>query len=59
MGWIRESARNVGNVLRDYRNYIHPEKELAHKDDINADDARMFWTIFVSLTDQILQSGNA
>jgi len=26
LGWIRQSAKDVGQVLRDYRNYIHPEK---------------------------------
>ena len=30
LGWIRQSAKDVGQVLRDYRNYLHPEKELSH-----------------------------
>jgi len=28
--WITRSGKDVGVVLRDYRNYVHPEKERAH-----------------------------
>ncbi len=27
--WITKSAKDVGHVLRDFRNYIHPHKEFA------------------------------
>jgi hypothetical protein len=30
LGWITVSAKDVGAVLRDYRNYIHPQKQLSH-----------------------------
>jgi hypothetical protein len=30
--WIGETAKSVGIVLRDYPNYIHPYKELTHRD---------------------------
>lgn len=29
-GWISVSAKDVSEVLRDYRNYIHPFKQLSH-----------------------------
>jgi len=53
--WIRQSARDVGHVLRDYRNYVHPAKELSHGGTISAEDASMFWVLFQSLTQQVLR----
>ena len=54
--WIRQAARDVGNVLRDYRNFIHPEKELRQGMSIDKHDAMMFWPILNSLADQIMDS---
>lgn len=54
--WIRQSAKDVGEVLRDYRNYIHPEKELSHGVSVNADDTRMFLVVFTSIAEQIIKS---
>lgn len=56
LGWIRQSGRDVGHVLRDYRNYVHPAKEHSHGMTISADDASMFWILFQSLANQILRS---
>ena len=56
LGWIRKSAKDVGAVLRDYRNYIHPEKERSHGILITADDARMFLTVLSSLASQLIAS---
>jgi hypothetical protein len=56
LGWIGETARSVGVVLRDYRNYIHPYKELSEGTTLTNDDAAMLWTVSVTLTDQILRS---
>jgi hypothetical protein len=56
MDWIRQAARDVGVVLRDYRNYIHPQKELSHGVTIDAQDAEMFWVVFQSLASQIIKS---
>jgi len=30
LDWISNSAKDVGTVLREYRNYIHPQKEFTH-----------------------------
>lgn len=30
LGWISRSAKDVAALLRDYRNYVHPEKERSH-----------------------------
>jgi hypothetical protein len=56
LGWIRQSAKDVGEVLRDYRNYIHPEKELSHGITVNGEDTAMFVTIFCSIAEQIIKS---
>jgi len=56
LGWIRQSAKDVGQVLRDYRNYIHPEKELSHGITVVAEDTAMFVNVFSSIADQIIKS---
>ena len=56
MGWIREAARDVGVVLRDYRNYIHPAKELSHGVKIEKEDSDIFWVVFQRLVNQIAAS---
>lgn len=56
IGWIRESGKNVGIVLRDYRNFIHPSKELSHNVSIDHRDSQIFWVIFKSLASQIIAS---
>jgi hypothetical protein len=56
LGWIRQSAKDVGQVLRDYRNYIHPEKERSHGISVDARDTAMFFTVFRSLADQVIAS---
>lgn len=52
--WITKSAKDVGNVLRDFRNYIHPHKEHTDGVLITNDDARMFWEVCKSISRQVL-----
>ena len=42
MGWISRGAKDVGAVLRDYRNLIHPQKELTQKFHISSKEAQFF-----------------
>lgn len=56
LNWIRQSARDIGVVLRDYRNYIHPYKELSHGVTIERDDTKVFKVVFTSLAEQIIES---
>jgi hypothetical protein len=53
--WITRSGKDVGVVLRDYRNYIHPEKERSHDVVLGAADSAMFWEVAKSLTRQLLR----
>lgn len=43
--WITTTAKDIGEVLRDYRNYIHPQKELSHGISLVQGDAQMLWEI--------------
>jgi hypothetical protein len=54
--WITKSAKDVGNVLRDFRNYIHPHKEYTDGVSIWDEDARMFWEVTKSITRHVLAS---
>ncbi|MBS1792103.1 MAG: hypothetical protein JST85_30635 [Acidobacteria bacterium] len=54
LDWISASAKDVGEVVRDYRNYIHPHKELSHGVILNDGDANLFWEIAKSIARQIL-----
>ncbi len=54
--WITKSAKDIGNVLRDFRNYIHPHKEYTDRVEIVADDVRLFWEVCKTVTRQILAS---
>jgi hypothetical protein len=53
--WITVSAKDVGVVLRDYRNYIHPQKELSHGVTLVPDDAGVLWEVAKSLSKQLLK----
>lgn len=53
--WITTSARNVGAVVRDYRNYVHPQKELSHGIELREGDAELFWEIAKSITRQLVE----
>ena len=52
--WITTTAKDVGEVMRDYRNYIHPQKELSHGISLVQGDAQMLWEIAKTMILQIL-----
>jgi hypothetical protein len=52
--WISNSAKHVAVILRDYRNYIHPEKERSHGITLSPDDAAMFWELTKTLSRELL-----
>ena len=56
LGWIGKASRDIGTVLRDYRNFIHPEKELSQGVSVGEPDCRMFGAILVVLAEQIVKS---
>jgi hypothetical protein len=52
--WITTTAKDIGEVMRDYRNYIHPHKELSHGVTLLESDAQMLWEIAKKMILQIL-----
>jgi len=56
LAWITKSAKDVGSVLREYRNYIHPHKEYTDGVTITEDDVRMFWEVTKAIARQVLSS---
>lgn len=56
LGWITKSALQVGHVLREYRNYVHPHKEYSDNLSITVEDVQLFWEVTKALTRQVLTS---
>jgi hypothetical protein len=54
--WISTSAKDVSVVLRDYRNYIHPQKEYSHGIILTPEDATILWTVATGIIRQVLAS---
>lgn len=59
LGWISRSTKDVAAVLRDYRNYVHPEKERSHGVILGNGDSDMLWTLTKSLVRQLLEGGTS
>lgn len=55
MRWITPSAKDISEVIRDYRNYVHPHKEYVHNIHLSPGDAEMFWEITKRMTRQLIQ----
>lgn len=43
-------------MLKEYRNYIHPEKERRHSVVLALNDSSMFWQVTKALARQLLLS---
>ena len=56
--WITESAKDIADVLKEYRNYIHPEKERRHGVVLALNDSSMFWQVTKALVRQLLMSAS-
>lgn len=53
--WITKPAKDIGVVLRNYRNFIHPERELSTGIKLTLDDAEMFWSVCIQLVQQVIK----
>lgn len=54
LSWISQSAKDISVVLRDYRNYVHPYKELSQGTKLEKSDSLILWEVAKSITAQIL-----
>jgi hypothetical protein len=52
--WISKSAHGISDVLRDYRNYIHPYKQVSSRTILTSKDAKVLWEVFKSIARQLL-----
>lgn len=56
LGWITESAKDVADKLKEYRNFVHPAKELRYGVTLGLNDSSMFWQVTKALARQLLLS---
>lgn len=56
LGWITASGKDVADKLKEYRNYVHPEKERRHGVVLDLNDSSMFWEVTKALARQLLLS---
>lgn len=54
--WITESAKDVADKLKEYRNFVHPAKELRYGVILGLNDSSMFWQVTKALARQLLLS---
>jgi hypothetical protein len=54
--WITESAKDVADKLKEYRNFVHPAKELRYGVTLGLNDSTMFWQVTKALARQLLLS---
>lgn len=54
--WLTKSAKDVGEVLRDWRNYIHPHKQHRHKVVLVKSDTLVLWGVATSIATQVIAS---
>jgi len=56
LNWITESAKDVADKLKEYRNFVHPAKELRYGVRFDFNDSSMFWQVTKALARQLLMS---
>ena len=56
LNWITESAKDVADTIKEYRNFVHPAKELRYGVKLGFNDSSMFWQVTKALARQLLLS---
>lgn len=54
-GVIGKDVQKFSHALRDFRNYIHPYRQLAEKFDPNSDTANICWQVFKAAYNDLLK----
>ncbi len=52
--WITQTEKDLGAVLMDYRNYIHPFKQKTYGVFLKPSDARILWELCKSISKQLI-----
>jgi hypothetical protein len=53
--WITQTIHGIGDVVRDYRNFIHPHKQHSEGMFVDPEDAKILWEISKSIARQSLK----
>ena len=56
VGWLTKSGKDLGTVLREFRNYIHPHKEHSDGVALTLEDAQVLWDVSKAISRQVLGS---
>lgn len=51
---IGHNSFHLSHYIRDYRNFIHPAKEIRSKDNITQENVLVIWSILKRLVDELL-----
>jgi len=54
LNWVTESAKDVADKLKEYRNFVHPAKELRCGVTLGLNDSTLFWQVTKVLARQLL-----
>jgi hypothetical protein len=47
-GWLKREARDFSKIVRDYRNFVHPNQERIEGVDISSSLCRITWEVVIS-----------
>jgi hypothetical protein len=53
--WITQTIHGIGDVVRDYRNFVHPHKQHSEGMFVDPEDAKILWEITKSIARQALK----
>jgi hypothetical protein len=54
LGWISAMTFEFADILRDYRNLIHPQKEHVNKTKIGVSDGKLMWQLTKEIIRQLV-----
>lgn len=56
LSWITPLGKTLADTLKEYRNYIHPAKELKHGVTLGLNDSSLLWPVTKGMVYQLLRS---
>jgi len=56
--WITALGKTLADTLKEYRNYVHPAKELKHGVTLGLNDSSLLWPVTKGMVRQLLRSVN-
>ena len=54
LGWITQTVQSISDIVRDYRNFIHPQKQHSEEMFVSPEDAKILWEISKSIARQTM-----